>query len=467
MGFPSYLLVTTEDTLMPNAIDDVPRQAVKFASFDGSTTIQTKHCIPDRYRFWKQGPPFQPCISRGAGLSYAAASFSSSGETIDHSSFNRILDFDSSQGILEVEGGTTLGQIYKFATRHGMMLAVQPGHPKITVGGCLAPDVHGKNQFRDGTFLSQVESVLLFHQSYGLIELSRNTNPELFSLTCGGYGLTGCIISARLRLVKIPSPRIRFGLRTISNIFDLRGKLVEAATHNELIYSWHNFLASGDRFGKGFLVTGNFLDTDSSSSVSVDEHEAGNLSADSRARLPLALFNRFTTKLFNGAFERSMNMKPKEEVTSLYDFLFPIHDKEIYFYLFGRRGFHECQIIVQTQHFDEFAHRIREWLSRHPIPITLASAKLFGGARDLLRFSGAGVCLSLNFPRTKQSLTFCLFLDELTKNLGGWPNIIKDSRLSAKTVASAYPGYEVFRDRLRKFDPRRLYRSELSERLAL
>ena len=50
---------------------------------------------------------------------------------------------------------------------------------------------------------------------------------------------------------------------------------------------------------------------------------------------------------------------------------------------------------------------------------------------------------------------------------GGWPNIIKDSRLTADVVSAAYPEYERFRLALRSFDPKRLYRSELSERLAL
>ena len=50
---------------------------------------------------------------------------------------------------------------------------------------------------------------------------------------------------------------------------------------------------------------------------------------------------------------------------------------------------------------------------------------------------------------------------------GGWSNLIKDSRLSARVVEATYPECEQFRARLRSFDPRRLYRSELSERLRL
>src|SRR5262245_24673207 len=51
---------------------------VELVSFDGGTRLKSSVTMPDRYRFWDGQPP--PCgISRGAGLSYVAASFSSSG----------------------------------------------------------------------------------------------------------------------------------------------------------------------------------------------------------------------------------------------------------------------------------------------------------------------------------------------------------------------------------------------------
>ena len=131
--------------------------------------------------------------------------------------------------ILEVESGVTLGQIYRFATPRGLFLLVQPGHPKITVGGCIGADVHGKNQFRDGTFLNVVESLRLFHPSHGVLELSRSSNPDLFFLTCGGYGLTGNILTARLRLAPIPSSRIVLKTFPVRNIYEFADDLAQAA----------------------------------------------------------------------------------------------------------------------------------------------------------------------------------------------------------------------------------------------
>jgi decaprenylphospho-beta-D-ribofuranose 2-oxidase len=106
-------------------------------------------------------------------------------------------------------------------------------------------------------------------------------------------------------------------------------------------------------------------------------------------------------------------------------------------------------------------------LAGNPAPITLASAKLFRGVNRLLRFSGEGICLALNVPRTGRAIRLFEFLDRLVLETRSLPNLIKDSRLSQAVVAAAYPGYEEFRARLRAFDPQRTYRSNLSERLEL
>src|SRR4029077_405225 len=122
-------------------------------------------------------------IARGAGLSFSAASFGPNAVTVDLATFNRILDFDSSAGVVEVEAGLTLGVLFYFLEKRGFYLPVQPGYPAISVGGCIAADVHGKNSARDGTFIRQVQSVRLFHPSHGLVEVSPETENDLFRAT--------------------------------------------------------------------------------------------------------------------------------------------------------------------------------------------------------------------------------------------------------------------------------------------
>jgi len=446
-----------------------PSVSTRFLSFDGSTVVTNQCFAPDRYRFWTGNIEFTPALSRGAGLSYVAGSFSRSLPTVNHRFFNRLLDFDSSSGLLEVEAGVTLGQIYDFAVSRGWMLAVQPGHPAITIGGCIAADVHGKNQWRDGTFVSQVESISLFHPLHGVLELSRENNAEIFELTCGGYGLTGNILSAKIHLTRILGNSVQLQRHQIPSLLDLSKELPRAAKQHSLIYSWHNLTKRSHRLGEGFIITGDFQqdDRESLARPPLRLAQRSALSATRRAAWPFSFFNKLTVPTFNNLYHAFVRSQSTKRSISVYDFLFPVHDKEIYFYLFGRQGFCEYQLIIPHNRFEEFAEAIRERLQHRLMPVTLASAKLFGGKRTLLRFSGEGICLALNYPRTGQAEKFSRFLDELMQSCGGWPNLIKDSRLNATVVAAAYPEYDDFRRRLREFDPQRCYRSELSERLAL
>ncbi|HLQ38448.1 MAG TPA: FAD-binding oxidoreductase [Planctomycetota bacterium] len=440
--------------------------AVQLRSFDGGVRIATRHCRPDRLAFWDDPDRDTRRIARGAGLSYAAASFSADAISTDHRSFDRILGFDAAGKTLEVEAGIALGKVYEFLAPRGFYLAVQPGHPSITIGGCIATDVHGKHQARDGTFEGHVRSLRLFHPDHGVLELSREQEPSLFELTCGGYGLTGDILSAKLAVVQLAAPRVLVTTTPLPDIRALPEALASASARADQLYSWHDFTARGDRFGHGYLIEGRWV-TDRATEVHRPRPWHSRLDADNRGAFRLGCFNRLTTRPFNALYQRLLRRQSAPQQLELFDFLFPVHDKEVYFKLFGRRGFHELQVLVPVAAFPEFLQRLRAAIERLRLPVTLASAKLFRGERRLLRFTGDGICLAIDFPRSRRSAAFATAVDAMLPGLGGWPNLIKDSRLPLATVRATYPQYEQFCERLHAFDPRRLYRSEMSERLGL
>jgi decaprenylphospho-beta-D-ribofuranose 2-oxidase len=158
-------------------------------------------------------------------------------------------------------------------------------------------------------------------------------------------------------------------------------------------------------------------------------------------------------------------LQGKIRFVDLLDTLFPIHETQFYFSLFGKRGFHEYQIVVPADSIYDYLDAVRDYLNSHSIAVTLASAKLFCGSQDLLRFTGEGVCFALNFPRTQESPAFLKFLDRLVIQLG-IPNIIK-IHVALISGRCCYPEAEQFRKQLRSFDPKRMFRSELSERPGL
>ncbi len=416
-----------------------------------------------------------PAIPRGAGMSYCAATFGEGITSLDHVNSNTIRGLDTEKCLVEVDAGVTQAQLYDYLLPHKLFIPTQPGYPTITIGGCIAPDGHGKNQARDGTFKEQVESLKLFHPSHGVIELSRTKEPQLFDLTCGGFGLTGNIISAVLRVKKMPSAWLYFHRDPLPTIDDLAYHLKKATT-NEFVITWHDFTLSRARFGAGFVMHGSFVPESEAPEMSQDALEklkvGGRkfiLTSESRGSLIVPVFNQVTTSALNWLYSTmSMFGGGGAKKLDLFSCMFPsMRSRELYYMFFGKAGLHEYQAVIPEEKFSYFCQVVKERIIASDTAIALASAKWFQGEQNLLRFTGTGINFALNFPRCKNSLEFFEFLDDLTLEIGALPNIIKDSRLSARMVKATYPEYELFRERLHAFDPKRLYRSELSDRLEI
>ena len=58
-------------------------------------------------------------------------------------------------------------------------------------------------------------------------------------------------------------------------------------------------------------------------------------------------------------------------------------------------------------------------------------------------------------------------LDDILISYKALPYIVKDSRLTKEVVEQCYPEYHVFKEILNEIDPKRIFKSELSERLNL
>ena len=143
-------------------------------------------------------------IPSGNYRSYGDSAFSDN--IINCKTNNNVISFDKSSGFLRVEAGITLSEILSVVIPHGWFLGVTPGTKYSTLGGVIASDVHGKNHHINGCFSEYVSDIDLMLPSGSIVNLVKD--DELFKATCGGMGLTGVIVSATIRLVKIASTNI-------------------------------------------------------------------------------------------------------------------------------------------------------------------------------------------------------------------------------------------------------------------
>lgn len=439
-------------------------------------------------------------ISRGAGMSFAALSFGDSVTSIDLTRMNHVRELLPAENSCTVEGGVPVGAFLEFLLRYGFYGSIIPGYPTITIGGCIAVDGHGKNQLRDGNFVGQIEELELFHPDHGIITASLTENSDVFNLTCGGFGLTGTILSAKLKISRLHSPFMDVVTEPIDDITRLPELLTERAMNSDFIISWHDFVQAGARFGAGFVQWGRFSGT-ANGSLKNNPNQAPDTILNTAANMipdttgdivfpikqepdlssPLTLtpekrgmslpplFGFATTGLMNALYNYSQRMTagPPRQLPIRACFFPSKILRDLYFHYFGSIGLIEHQAIVPSSNFSIYIERIRWWLQRNDLPITIASSKMFKGEQRWLRFNGNGVCFALDFPRCRNGVRFADFLDNLTVEVGAIPNIAKDSRLPQWVVERTFPEYDLFRRSLHDFDPRRRYRSELSQRLGL
>lgn len=442
-------------------------QTKRLVSFDGTESSMSPFVVPEHHQAIRTLLESGDSIAiRGSGLSYALASASESATTISTSAFDRILSFDPFGATIRVEAGITIGSLVEFLVERGWWFPVLPGHPAISVGGCVAFNTHGKTQHDIGQFSDHVVELTLVHPDHGEIVCSPMLEPDLFELTVGGMGLTGWIADVTLRVSRLRGDVVVRRTHSVpdfgeavalmdSGRDDLRG------AH---LYSWNDANRRGRSFGRGVVYDERFESSGADEPV-ISDVRFRSFTPERRGRfVPAPLWNRATTTAVNRGWERVARRRAVERMGVL-DAAFPINGREAYFHLFSRRGFHEYQIIVARPDFADAVERVRRSIERSGACVTLSSLKLFRGERRLLWFRGDGVCLTFDGPATTSTRLFFDDLDALAIELGAPVNIAKDSRLVAGTAAAVFPGYEEFRDRLRAFDPHRRFDSAVRRRL--
>jgi FAD/FMN-containing dehydrogenase len=151
----------------------------------------------------QQGTPLSIC---GRRHSMGGQQFGSDNMLIDMTSMNRVLHFDKEGGIIEVESGIEwpalmdyLRKAQEGEARQWGIVQKQTGADKLSIGGALASNVHGRG-LKFKPLIEQVESFTLLNPAGEIINCSRQENAELFGLVIGGYGLFGIVISVKLRL---------------------------------------------------------------------------------------------------------------------------------------------------------------------------------------------------------------------------------------------------------------------------
>ena len=433
----------------------------KIKSFDQSRSLEIFIKNSEKHKYLENDSrSVENLITMGSCYSYVAAAFKKNSLSIDIKKFNRILFFDKEKKIITVEAGMKIFELLNFTLKYNLWIPQIPGYPFISIGGAVAANVHGKSCAFYGTIKNSVKEMRIFHKSYGWLNLNSEENKDIFDLTIGGLGLTGTIISVTFKLEEIHNFNFLTIIKEVKSISETIDFL-ETSDKKNLIYSWNTLDLTSDlkSFGKGIIFENKIDEKNSLNSFKQIKY------THKKRLSPLKLWNNLTIKCFNYLFIKYQKYKKNVYRDSFSNVIFPFYNKEIYFSLFGHKGFLESQILISRTRIDEFLEEFKYKINIHKPCITLFSLKKMSGEQKYLRFEDNKICLTFDMVRNNKSILFLNELYELYIKYNVVPSIIKDSNLDKDTFDNCYKEADIFREKLKEFDPKRIYRSDLSDRL--
>ena len=410
--------------------------------------------------------PLPSSIARGNGRSYGDASLNPDA-TIDMRRLDRLIAFDDASGALVCEAGVLLSDIIDAFVPRGWFVPVTPGTRRVTVGGMIASDVHGKNHHGAGSFCDHLLWLDLDPGDGRLLRCSANENADLFGATCGGMGLTGMIVRAAFRMVAIETAWMR--QRTVrARDLDEAMALFEQSHAWTYSVAWIDCLARGRDLGR--------------SAILLAEHASlGELDASRRAAplarpprksravpidLPGFALSGFNVAAFNRLYYAMQ--RPGEALVALDPYFYPLDALSDWNRIYGRRGFVQYQCVLPLAESERGLARLLETIAAAGSGSFLAVLKRLGPQSfGMLSFPMPGYTLALDFPATPANLALLDQLDAITADHSGRVYLTKDARLSPAMLVRGYPRLQEFRDLRAQYGLDRRFSSLLSQRLGL
>jgi FAD/FMN-containing dehydrogenase len=196
---------------------------------------------------------------RGGGRSYGDASLSAENLCLDLTRMNRILAWDPAAGVITVEPGVTLRQLWQYVIEDGWWPAVVSGTMFVTLGGAAAANIHGKNNWKMGPIGDHILEFTLLLPSGETKVCSRQKNSELYYAAIGGFGLLGCFISITLQLKKVYSGLLSVEAFATRNFADSIAQFEARMDRADYLVGWIDCFAEGKSLGQGLAHQANYL----------------------------------------------------------------------------------------------------------------------------------------------------------------------------------------------------------------
>ena len=405
---------------------------------------------------------------RGLGRSYGDAALNSGGTVLGMTRFDRYLAFDEQTGVLQCEAGVSLAHILRDFAPRGWFPRITPGTKFVTIGGCIANDVHGKAHHAQGSFSNCVDAFTVLLASGEVVAASRTENADLFWATFGGMGLLGVVLSATIRLSKIETTYFRQRAICVNDLESMLAALEEQDHAFPYSVATLDVFARGARLGKGVLALG-----EHATRAELPPELAAEplrVSGPPRWNVPLELptfaLNRLSIRAINALVQR---IQARGAPFAHYEpFVYPLDKLLNWNRGYGKNGFTQYQFVIP---FADGLARLRTLLSAilssGELPFLNVLKCLGKASAGVLSFPQEGYTFAIDFPIRSGTAALLKRLDRLVLDAGGRVYLGKDSYLDAATFRAMYPSLDEWLETKAKYDPRGVFTSDLARRVGL
>ncbi len=420
---------------------------------------------------------------RGAGRSYGDASLNTEQIILDMTRYNRILEWDPKSGVITVESGVTIQQLWQYILPDGWWPPVVPGTMFPTLGGCAAMNIHGKNNFRVGPIGDHILTFDLMLPSGEIKTCSREENSELFYAAIGGFGVLGCFTTMSLQMKRVYSGLLEVEPVSVPNLDAMIAFFEERMDTADYLVGWIDGFAAGEKLGRGEIHQADYLpegaDKNPTQTLRLENQQ---LPDTILGIVPKSILWKFMRPFTNNFGTRFVNLAKylssvilarggKTYRQSHATFAFLLDYVPNWKKSYGEGGLIQYQSFIPEKTAAEAFKKQLQLTQEEGYPSYLAVFKRHRKDDFLMRHSVDGYSLALDFKVTKKNRKaiweMAHKLDKIVLEAGGRFYFAKDSTLEPGS-AERYLGkeaIEAFRKLKKECDPEGMLETNLSRRL--
>lgn len=397
--------------------------------------------------------------------------FASGGLALDMSGLDRVLNFDSATGLIEVEAGIQWPKLLadyqalqNGSTRQWGIRQKQTGADRLSIGGAVAANIHGR-VLGNKPIVEDIVSLRIIDASGQLLNCSRTENTDLFRLAVGGYGLFGVVVSVTLQLV----PR-----QKLQRIVEIRALTELNHALDERIrdgYLYGDFQFETDEQSENFLQQGVFsCYRPVSAETPIPQGQV--YMSEQRWQDLLVLAHRDKSRAF--AEFSKFYLSSNEQIYWSDTHQFSLYLDDYHSAIDARLRAGHCgsemitELYVPRERLVEFMHSAGEAMRTHSADLIYGTIRLIQKDDETFlawaRENFACVIFNLHVEHTGAGITASrrtfLALIDLANAHGGSFFLTYHRYADAGQVSRAYPQFQGFLQAKRRRDPTALFASD-------